>query len=180
MYPPCRAAPEKRRVSSIYHYIRGYREKQILSFPSAEGERFRRSGGLPPQAMSAPLLLPSAEGKRFRRYSGSPLEARFTPSEGVRRSRLRRQGVSVPTDRGKRGKGHRWFPFPPLDSPNLSFKPRRPSVARLNARGPQMCLVLQGTALDRSGAFRSDGANALHRMAAHCYARRATQSRFRA
>ena len=46
-------------------------------------------------------------------------------------------------------------PLPPLDSPKPSFAPRRPSVARRNARGPQGRLVLQGYTLDRSGAFRS-------------------------
>ena len=46
-------------------------------------------------------------------------------------------------------------PFPPLDSPKPSFKPRRPSVARLNARGPQGRVVLQGYILDGSGTFRS-------------------------
>ena len=61
----------------------------------------------------------------------------------------------MPTAGGKRGQGHRMVPLPPLDSPRPSFKPRRPSVARLNARGPQGRLVLQGHILDGSGAFRS-------------------------
>ena len=68
----------------------------------------------------------------------------------------------------------------PLLTPQPFLRTRLPSVARLKARGPQGRLVLQGTILDRSGAFRSDGVRALHRMAAHCYARRATQSKFRA
>ena len=46
-------------------------------------------------------------------------------------------------------------PLPPLDSPKPSFKPRRPSVARQNARGSQGRSVLQGYTLDRSEAFRS-------------------------
>ena len=41
-------------------------------------------------------------------------------------------------------------------------------------------LVLQGTPFDRSRAFRSRTLAALHRMAAHCYARRITQGKFRA
>ena len=45
--------------------------------------------------------------------------------------------------------------YPPLNSPSSSFKPRLPAVARLKARGPQGRLVLQDTALDGSGAFRS-------------------------
>ena len=43
-------------------------------------------------------------------------------------------GNAVPTARGKRGKGHRMVPFPPLDSPKPSFAPRRPS-ARAAKRG---------------------------------------------
>ena len=46
-------------------------------------------------------------------------------------------------------------PLPPLDSPKPSFKPRRPSVARQNARGSQGRSVLQGSTLDGSRAFRS-------------------------
>ena len=98
MYPPCRAAG-KRRLSSVYHYIKGYREKQFLSFPSAEGKCRR----------------PAAGGKRGRDTK-----------------------VSLP-----------------LLTPHPVLRTRRPSVARLNARGPQGRLVLQGYTLDRSGAFRS-------------------------
>ena len=43
----------------------------------------------------------------------------------------------------------------PLLTPLTFLWTRLPSVARLNARGPQGRLVLQGTTLDRSGAFRS-------------------------
>ena len=43
----------------------------------------------------------------------------------------------------------------PLLTPRPFLRTRLPSVARLNARGPQMRLVFQGTTLDRSGAFRS-------------------------
>ena len=43
----------------------------------------------------------------------------------------------------------------PLLTPQPFLRTRLPSVARLNARGPQMRLVLQGATLDRSGAFRS-------------------------
>ena len=45
-------------------------------------------------------------------------------------------------------------PFPLL-TPQTLLWTRLPPVARLNARGPQGRLVLQGYALDRSGAFRS-------------------------
>ena len=43
----------------------------------------------------------------------------------------------------------------PLLTPQPFLWTRLPSVARLNARGPQGRLVLQGHILDRSGAFRS-------------------------
>ena len=43
----------------------------------------------------------------------------------------------------------------PLLTPQPFLRTRLPSVARLKARGPQGRLVLQGTTLDRSGAFRS-------------------------
>ena len=68
----------------------------------------------------------------------------------------------------------------PLLTPQPFLRTRLPSVARLNARGPQGRSVPQGTPLDRSRAFRSDGVRALHRMAAHCYARRITQADLRA
>ena len=45
-------------------------------------------------------------------------------------------------------------PFPLL-TPQTLLWTRLPPVARLNARGPQGRLVLQGFILDRSGAFRS-------------------------
>ena len=45
-------------------------------------------------------------------------------------------------------------PFPLL-TPQTFLWTRLPPVARLNARGPQGRLVLQGFILDRSGAFRS-------------------------
>ena len=87
-------------------------------------------------------------------------------------------GLPPPGGGGKRGRDTKVSL--PLLTPQPFLGTRLPSVARLKARGPQGRLVLQGTILDRSGAFRSDGANALHRMAAHCYARRLTQGKFRA
>ena len=60
---------------------------------------------------------------------------------------------AVPTAGGKRGKTTKVF-FPLL-TPQTFLRTRLPSVARLNARGPQGRLLLQGHILDRSGAFRS-------------------------
>ena len=62
-------------------------------------------------------------------------------------------GQAVPTAGGKRGKTTKVF-FPLL-TPQTFLRTRLPSVARLNARGPQGRLLLQEHILDRSGAFRS-------------------------
>ena len=43
-------------------------------------------------------------------------------------------GLSAPADRGKRGKGHRMVPFPPLDSPKLSFEPLSKAFAAKRGR----------------------------------------------
>ena len=123
--------------------------------------------------------LSSAGGRPFRRSSGAAgggevyaLGGRgeWPPSEGVGSGRLRRPGVSVPTDRGrpcprrgglpgspggdKRGQGHRMVPFPPLDSPKPSFAPRRLSVARRNGGygGSVPCVV---SLMGRCYALRS-------------------------
>ena len=59
-------------------------------------------------------------------------------------------GDAVPTAGGKRGKGHRMVPFPPLDSPKPSFEPlseafaakrglRRLGSGRLSACGTLLC-----------------------------------------
>ena len=66
----------------------------------------------------------------------------------------RREGRR-PAARAKGGKGTEWFPCPLLTPPNPPLRPSSPSATRLNARGLQMRLVLQGHTLDRSGAFRS-------------------------
>ena len=62
-------------------------------------------------------------------------------------------GLSVPTDRGKRGRDTKVSL--PLLTPQPFLWTRLPSVARLKTRGSQGRLVLQGHILDRSGAFRS-------------------------
>ena len=87
-------------------------------------------------------------------------------------------GVPPPGGGGKRGRDTKVSL--PLLTPLPFLWTRRPSVARLKTRGPQGRLVPQGTTLDRSEAFRSDGVRALHRMAAHCYARQIAQADLRA
>ena len=62
-------------------------------------------------------------------------------------------GRPPPGGGGKRGRDTKVSL--PLLTPQPFLWTRLPSVARLKARGPQMCLLLQGLALDRSGACRS-------------------------
>ena len=89
----------------------------------------------------------------FRRYSGAAGGGDFTLEVSVHNGRLRRRGMPVFTGRNKRGRDTKVSL--PLLTPRPFLRTRLPSVARLKARGPQGRLVLQGTTLDRSGAFRS-------------------------
>ncbi len=70
------------------------RSKALQSSPSAEGKRFRRSGGLPPEAR---LALPG--------------RGMFAMTWRVQCRRLAAE-TPVPTCRGKRGKDTKWFPCP--------------------------------------------------------------------
>ena len=131
----------------------------------------------PPEGSGPFNSLPSADGRpsadtaarRWRRLYALGGRGYWPPSAA---------GECRPHGGGKRGKTTKVF-FPLL-TPQTFLRTRLPAVARLKARGPQGRLVLQGSTLDGSGVFRSDGVCALHRMAAHCYARRATQGKFRA
>ena len=122
----------------------------------------------------------------FRRYSGAAGGGETGPSgQGDVRHDMawhcrRPAAGGLPGSPGGDKRGRDTKVSLPLLTPQPFLRTRLPPVARLKARGPQGRLVLQGITLDRSGAFRSDGACALHRLAAHCYARRFTQSKFRA
>ncbi len=70
------------------------RSKALQSSPSAEGKRFRRSGGLPPEAR---LALPG--------------RGMFAMTWRVQCRRLAAE-TPVPTGGGKRGKDTKWFPCP--------------------------------------------------------------------
>ena len=88
--------------------------------------------------MSALPFLPSADGKSppiQRLAAGGEIYAlpgrgmfaitwrcQWPPSAAGECRRLAAE-MPVPTGRGKRGKGHRMVPLPPLDSPKPSFKP---------------------------------------------------------
>ena len=93
-----------------------------------------------------PFSFPSTECERFRRYSGAPLEARMAADGQT--GHCRRPAAETRGDRAP------MVPFPLL-TPQTLLWTRLPPVARLKARGPQGRSVLQGYALDRSGAFRS-------------------------
>ena len=100
------------------------------------------------------LFLPSADGRpsadpaarRWRRLYARCERAHWPPS-AARESRCSPAGT----------KGDRTpnMVSCPLLTPLTFLWTRLPAVARLNARGPQGRLVLQGYTLDRSGAFRS-------------------------
>ena len=75
----------------------------------------------------------------------------FTRKANAERER-RAAGLPPPGGGGKRGRDTKVSL--PLLTPQPFLRTRLPSVARLNARGPQGRLVLQGSTLDRSGAFR--------------------------
>ena len=99
------------------------------------------------------LSLPFAEGlptsiqrrSRWRRLYALGGRGQWPPSGGG----------GMPGSPGGDKRGRDTKVSLPLLTPQPFLRTRLPSVARLNARGPQGRLVLQGHALDRSGAFRS-------------------------
>ena len=98
------------------------------------------------------MVPPIQRRSRWRRFYARGERAQWPPS-AAGDAAARRRGVSVPTDRGKRGRDTKVSL--PLLTPQPFLWTRLPSVARLKARGAQGRLVLQGHILDRSGAFRS-------------------------
>ena len=97
----------------------------------------------------------------FRRYSGAAGGGETGPSgQGDVRHDMawhcrRLAAGGLPGSPGGDKRGRDTKVSLPLLTPQPFLRTRLPSVARLNARGPQMRLVLQGATLDRSGAFRS-------------------------
>ena len=83
--------------------------------------------------------------RRWRRLYARGERAQWPPSAA---------GECRTHGEGQKGTGHRMVSCPLL-TPLTFLRTRLPSVARLNARDPQRRLVLQGSTLDGSGAFRS-------------------------
>ena len=100
------------------------------------------------------LFLPSADGRpsadpavrRWRRLYARCERAHWPPSAA-------RESRCLPA--GTKGDRTPNMVSCPLLTPLTFLGTRLPSVARLNARGPQGRLLLQEHTLDRSGAFRS-------------------------
>ena len=90
--------------------------------------------------------------RRWKRKTPCPGREEWPPSAagraGVHRRECRRLAAETKGDRTP-------MVSCPLLTPQTLLWTRLPSVARLNARGPQGRLVLQGHILDGSGAFRS-------------------------
>ena len=82
--------------------------------------------------------------RRWRRLYARGERAQWPPSAA---------GECRTHGEGQKGTGHRMVSCPLL-TPLTFLRTRLPSVARLNARGPQGRLVLQGHTIDRSRAFR--------------------------
>ena len=93
--------------------------------------------------------------------AAQPVEARLAlPGRGVIRHDMawhcrRPAAGGLPGSPGGDKRGRDTKVSLPLLTPQPFLRTRLPSVARLKARGPQGRLVLQGSALDGSGAFRS-------------------------
>ena len=102
----------------------------LSSFPSAEGETFRRYSGVPLEAMSAPSLY------RQQRVNGSAVPAACRRRRGGGCRWAGRALPPCPRQGAKREKGHRMVPFPLL-TPKPSFEPRRPfgCAAKRGLRG---------------------------------------------
>ena len=91
------------------------------------------------------MVSPIQRRRRWRRLYARGERAQWPPSAAG--------GVGAHRQ-GQKGTGHRMVSCPLL-TPQPFLRTRLPSVARLNARGPQGRLVLQEYTIDRSGAFRS-------------------------
>ena len=109
--------------------------------------QIKRETPLPPERLPPLFTFPLSRGYAFppfRRLAAAGESGRIPRSEG-----------GLPGSPGGDKRGRDTKVSLPLLTPQPFLGTRLPSVARLNARGPQGRLVLQGHILDRSGAFRS-------------------------
>ena len=109
--------------------------------------QIKRETPLPPEQLPPLFTFPLSRGYAFppfRRSAAAGEIGHIPRSEG-----------GLPGSPGGDKRGRDTKVSLPLLTPQPFLRTRLPSVARLNARGPQMRLVLQGATLDRSGAFRS-------------------------
>ena len=106
------------------------RRYALLSSPSAEGKRFRRSGGLCRRRRSLfyrlltvylPPIQRCAAGSKIYALGG---RGHWPPSAAGE--------CRCPPARTRGDVGHLRFPMSPLDTPLTFREPRRPAVARLN------------------------------------------------
>ena len=105
--------------------------------------------------MSALSALSKAEGRFSADTAAKPVEARIAADgQAGHCRRPAAEGCRCPPT-GAKGDRTPNMVSCPLLTPLTFLGTRLPSVARLKARGPQGRLVLQGTTLDGSEAFRS-------------------------
>ena len=115
--------------------------------------QIKRETPLPPERLPPLFTFPLSRGYAFPPFRRSTAAGeRDPPGTGDVRHDMA-CALPPPGGGGKRGRDTKVSL--PLLTPQPFLRTRLPSVARLNARGPQGRLVLQEYALDRSGAFRS-------------------------
>ena len=128
-----------------------------------------------------PTVCPSAD------TAAQPVEARLAlPGRGMFAMTWR--GIAAARRRGdcrdlpaetKGGKGTVWFPCPLLTPPNPPSD-ATPCGRASKSEGPTGACAAPRVHAGSKRSFSQRNAAALHRMAAHCYARQPTQSKFRA
>ena len=115
--------------------------------------QIKRETPLPPERLPPLFTFPLSRGYAFPPFRRSAAAGeRDPPGTGDVRHDM---ACALPPPGGGVKRGRDTKVSLPLLTPQPFLRTRLPSVARLNTRGPQGRLVLQGSALDGSGAFRS-------------------------
>ena len=114
--------------------------------------QIKRETPLPPEWLPSFFTFPLSRGYAFPPFR-RPAAAgeRGSPGTGDVRHDM---ACALPPPGGGCKRGRDTKVSLPLLTPRPFLRTRLPSVARLNTRGPQGRLVLQGHTHDRSGAFR--------------------------